>query len=47
MIEQMLTEVCKFFASHSKLLVGTTVNLILIYVFCKIADAFNKKLENK
>ena len=45
MLEQMLTEVCKFFTTHSKLIIGVVVNLSLIYVFCKIADAFNRKLE--
>ena len=45
MLEEMLTEVCKFFATHSKLIIGVVVNLSLIYVFCKIADAFNRKLE--
>ena len=45
MIEQFLTGVCNFFIAHSKLIIGGIVNLILIYVFCKLADAFNKKLE--
>lgn len=45
MIEQMLTEVCKFFTTHSKLFIGAVVNIVLIYIFCKIADAFNRKLE--
>ncbi len=45
MLDQMLTEVCKFFTTHSKLIIGVVINLSLIYVFCKIADAFNRKLE--
>lgn len=45
MVEGMVSEVAKFFMAHSKLIVGAIVNLIAIYVFCKIADAFNSKLE--
>ena len=37
--------VMKFLATHSKLIIGIIVNIILIYVFCKIADVFNNKLE--
>lgn len=45
MIEQFLSEVIRFLTAHSKFIIGAAVNLVLIYVFCKIADAFNKKLE--
>lgn len=45
MVEGMVLEVAKFFMAHSKLIVGAIVNLVAIYVFCKIADAFNSKLE--
>ena len=45
MVEGMVSEVAKFFMAHSKLIVGAIVNLVAIYVFCKIADAFNSKLE--
>ena len=45
MIEQMLSEVCKFFIAHSKIIIGAIINLVLIYVFCKITDTFNRKLE--
>lgn len=45
MIEQLLTEATRFFATHSKFIIGAIVNLIIIYVFCKLADAFNAKLE--
>lgn len=47
MLEQILATVCNFFATHSKLILGIVVNLTLIYVFCKIADAFNNKLEKR
>ena len=45
MIDGMLDSVIKFFTMHSKFIIGILVNLVLIYVFCKLADAFNKKLE--
>ena len=47
MFEQLVTETTKFFAAHSKLIIGAIVNLIIIYVFCKLADAFNNKLEKQ
>jgi len=47
MFEQLVTEATKFFATHSKLIIGAIVNLIIIYVFCKLADAFNNKLEKQ
>ena len=47
MIEQILTNITNFFAQHSKIIVGAIANIVLIYVFCKLADAFNKKLEEK
>ena len=47
MLEQILTYVCKFFLTHSKLIMGAVINIALIYIFCKIADAFNNKLEKK
>ncbi len=47
MLEQVLAYVCKFFLTHSKLIIGAVINIALIYVFCKIADAFNNKLEKK
>ena len=47
MIEQLLTEATRFFATHSKFIIGAIVNLIIIYVFCKLADAFNRKLEKQ
>ena len=45
MIEQIITEIGKFLATHSKLIIGAIINMALIYVFCKIADAFNSRLE--
>lgn len=47
MFEQLLTEATKFIATHSKFIIGAIVNLIIIYVFCKLADAFNNKLEKQ
>lgn len=47
MIEQIFTEIGKFFITHSKFLIGVAINVIIIYVFCKLADAFNSKLENR
>lgn len=47
MFEQLLTETTKFFAAHAKFIIGAIVNLIIIYVFCKLTDAFNNKLEKQ
>ncbi len=47
MIEQALTEIGKFFATHSKLMIGIVVNIIIIYAFCKITDTFHTKIEQK
>lgn len=47
MIEQILAEIGKFFMTHSKFLIGVLVNVVIIYVFCKLADAFNSKLESR
>ena len=47
MIEETLNTIISFFSAHSKFIVGAIVNLILIYAFCKIADAFNNKLEKQ
>lgn len=38
--------IVKFFIKHADFIFGIIINLILIGIFCKIADAFNKKLEN-
>ncbi len=47
MIEQIFAEIGKFFMTHSKFLIGVLVNVVIIYVFCKLADAFNSKLESR
>lgn len=47
MFEQLLTETTRFFAAHAKFIIGAIVNLIIIYVFCKLTDAFNNKLEKQ
>lgn len=47
MIEQILAEIGKFFMTHSKFIIGVLVNVVIICVFCKLADAFNSKLESR
>ena len=47
MIEQMFAEIGKIFLNHSKFLIGVAINIVVIYVFCKLADAFNSKLESR
>lgn len=47
MVEQILEEIGKFFLTHSKFIIGVAINVVIIYVFCKIADTFNTKLENR
>ena len=47
MIEQIHAEVGKFFMTHSKFIIGVLVNVVIICVFCKLADAFNSKLESR
>lgn len=39
--------IVNFFVKHANFILGIIINLILIYTFCKIADAFNNKLEKK
>ena len=38
--------IVKFLIKHADFIFGIIINLILIGIFCKIADAFNRKLEN-
>lgn len=47
MIEQILAGIGKFFMTHSKFIIGVLVNVVIICVFCKLADAFNSKLESR
>ena len=44
-IHQALAVVTKFLVKHADFIIGAVINLVLIYVFCKLADAFNNKLE--
>ena len=37
--------IVNFLIKHSSFIFGAIINLILIGVFCKLADAFNKKVE--
>ena len=37
--------IVNFFIKHSNFIFGIIINLILIGVFCKLADAFNRKVE--
>ena len=47
MVEQFINIVVKFFMTHKAFIFGALFNGILIYVFCKLADAFNQKLEKQ
>ena len=40
-----IATVVSFLVKHADLIFGAIVNIVLIYVFCKLADAFNNKLE--
>ena len=37
--------IVNFLVKHADFIFGVIINIILIYVFCKIADKFNTKLE--
>ena len=43
MIEAILNGITGFFGTHLKLIIGVIVNIVIIYAFCKIADACNRK----
>ena len=45
MVHQALAVITKFLVKHADFILGAVINLILIYVFCKLADAFNNRLE--
>lgn len=47
MAHECLAVIAKFMIKHADFIFGIIINLILITVFCKIADAFNSKLEKK
>lgn len=39
--------IVNFLIKHADFIFGVIINLTLIFVFCKIADTFNKKLEKR
>lgn len=47
MAHKGIAMIVNFFVKHANFILGIIINLILIYAFCKIADAFNNKLEKK
>jgi MscS family membrane protein len=47
MNHKVIAAVVNFLMKHADFIFGIVINLILIGVFCKLADAFNAKLEKK
>ncbi len=47
MAHKGIAMIVNFLIKHADFIFGIIINLILISIFCKIADAFNKKLEKK
>ena len=47
MANKAFATLINFLIKHANFIFGIIINLVLIYVFCKIADAFNAKLEKK
>ena len=45
MAHQALATIAKFLVKHADFILGAVINLVLIGVFCKLADAFNNRLE--
>lgn len=45
MAHKGIAMIVNFLIKHADFIFGIIVNLILIGIFCKVADAFNKKLE--
>jgi len=45
MAHKGIAMIVNFLIKHADFIFGIIINLILIVVFCKIADAFNRKLE--
>ena len=45
MAHQALAAIAKFLVKHADFILGAVINLVLICVFCKLADAFNNRLE--
>ena len=44
---KMFEDIIHFFKHHSPFIIGIIVNIIIIYVFCKVMDIFTRKLEKK
>lgn len=47
MIDKVATEFGSFITAHSKFIIGVIVNIILIWISCKIIDVSNYKLETR
>ena len=45
MAHKSIAMIVNFLVKHADFIFGLIINLILIGIFCKIADAFNRKLE--
>jgi len=45
MAHKGIATIVNFLIKHADFIFGIIINLILIYIFCKLADAFNNKLE--
>ena len=45
MAHKTIALIVNFLIKHSDFIFGIIINLILIGIFCKVADAFNRKLE--
>lgn len=46
-MEQLFTELGKFFMAHSKFIIGVIVNIIIISVFLRVTDTFTSKFEKR
>lgn len=46
-METMFIEFGKFFATHSKFIIGAIINIVIISVFLKITDTFTIKFEQR
>lgn len=46
-MDVIFIELGKFFATHSKFIIGVIVNIIIISVFLRITDTFTEKFEKK
>jgi len=46
MTDVILNDLTKFFLKHVDFIIGVIVNIVLIYVFCKLTDLLHRKIEN-